>query len=123
MADGSDDLREFLLSLNDLFDRIKRVQIIGDLDELEHCGRKLEDYVSLLNAISVAVSENTWSENDLLQRIVDQLIEASHRKLQEISELFVNITRAEKGQQRLNLSSTGRMPAYDLTKEQIEQLV
>ena len=126
MASNVDELREFLQSLNELFENTKRCLDINDINGLEHCKRKLENYISVLTAIAVAL-ENTRTRHGIndtsLQVLVEDLVSSSRQKLEDVT-VYINSLHLE--QERSNpigiLPSTGGRPSYNVKKEQIEQL-
>ena len=67
MASDVEELSEFLLSLNILFNQIQHVTKHQFDDQIyaEHCKNKLEDYLSIVVAMSVKV--NSLSEPGIVQ--------------------------------------------------------
>lgn len=107
MADAVEELREFLLSLNGLVENIKRFRNIDDINGLEHCKRKLENYISILTAIAVNVLENTRDHTDTsLQVLVEDLVSLCRQKLQDLTVYFNNIP-VEEG----SVNSLGFLPS------------
>ena len=125
MAGNVDELREFLQSLNELFENTKRCQDINDINGLEHCKRKLENYISVLTAIAVAVEENTrtrHSNDTSLQVLVEDLVSSPRQKLEDVT-VYLNSLYLEECSNPIGiLPSTGGRPSYNVKKEQIEQL-
>ena len=126
MAGNVDELREFLQSLNKLFENTKRCQDINDINGLEHCKRKLENYISVLTAIAVAVEENTstrHSNDTSLQVLVEDLVSSSRQKLEDVTVYLNSLYLEEECSNPIGiLPSTGGRPSYNVKKEQIEQL-
>lgn len=126
MADV-EELRDFLQSVKTLFDQSLRSFQNKDTIGAEHCKNKLENYVSIFIAMSMAVSENVVTSNSTadqtsLSVLLSDLIngmETEHAKLSQVVETYPaqNMTHFPS-----TLPSTGGRPAFKITKVQIEQL-
>ena len=62
MASDVEELGDFLASLNKLFNQIQRSLSIHDPICIEHYKNKLENYISIVVAISVAVNNTNQTE-------------------------------------------------------------
>ncbi len=58
MAEGIEELRTFFMNLNTLFGQISQAFLNKDTIGAEYCKSKLEDYISIVVAISGAVNES-----------------------------------------------------------------
>ena len=56
---GHEDLRDFLESINTLSNQIQRSLAVSDPICIEHCKNKLENYISIVAAISVTVNNQS----------------------------------------------------------------
>ena len=56
---GHEELRAFLESVNTMLNQIQRSLTISDPICIDHCKNKLENYISILAAISATVNYNT----------------------------------------------------------------
>ncbi len=52
MAEGIEELRTFFMNLNTLFGQISQAFLNKDTIGAEHCKSKLEDYISIVVAIT-----------------------------------------------------------------------
>jgi hypothetical protein len=113
------DLREFFSSLLEILHRTDRVSVSLDTVQLELCERRLEGSLGIILALSSAVDEAS-SLKDLLDGLTD-ILTAKLLKTGFILNLLRNAVVAENLYQDA-LPSTGGRPAYNVTKEQINQL-
>ena len=113
---SAEDLSEFLDSLRRTIERIAAVYHESDLVCFEICERRLEEHIRILIAISLSQNSSSANLFDLLEDSLAVLV----RKMSDI----LNASRyCPKERSQLALSaSTGGRPAYDITKEMIEQL-
>ena len=121
MADLSQDLISFFVSLANRVTRLPAIRGDSDIVGLEICHRKLGEHLRILVAISVQVSVlgSQTGIQQLLQDLIDQVAALSR----EISVILdsQNSDMAPERQVEF-LQSTGGRPAYNISKEQIEQL-
>ena len=95
---------------------------------MEHCKNKLEHYIPIVVAMKVAVSENTAPNPNNLQylpplnTLLDNLVTAMELELGKCAEVIENCPVEEPRDVVSLLPSTGGRPAYNITKDQIEQL-
>ena len=118
MADTltSQDIKEFLTSLGSTIERIATVFNECDLIGLEIWQRRLDEYTTILAAISL--SNLAFASAELFGCLSDSLTTLSRN----ISEIL-NAQNQEKEERHVGFhSSTGGRPAYDISKSTIEQL-
>ncbi len=113
------DLREFFSSLLVILHRTDRVSVSLDTVQLEICERRLEGSLGIVLALSSAVDEAS-SLKDLLDGLTD-ILTAKLLNTGFILNLLRNAVVAENLYPDV-LPSTGGRPAYNITKEQIDQL-
>lgn len=135
MADDVEDLGDFLITLNTLFEQIHRSLYNKDTIGAEHCKNKLENYIGIVVAMSVALTEidnNTTSretnhatrvtQRTSLTTLLTDLIAGMENELEKLSQVVENHPVERKRDVTSFLPSTGGRPAFNITKEQIEQL-
>ena len=122
MADqlSLDDVREFLISLSNTIGRTVTVYNASDLVGLEICERRLDDHTRVLVAISLSQSvAGDSSLGDLFGVLVDSLAVL----LRHLSNILITSSSREREERSVTYcTSTGGRPAYNITKELIEQL-
>ena len=121
MAADVDELVDFFRVLDSLFSQCQRSRCNRDPLGSEHCKDKMEDYILIIVAMKVAVDENTVP-NPSLGSLLDNLIAAMERELEKLTEVVDSCPTDEVRIVISLLPSTGGRPAYNITKEQIEQL-
>ena len=110
------DIKEFLTSLGSTIERIATVFNESDLIALEIWQRRLDEYTTILAAISL--SNLSFASAELFGCLSDALTTLS-RKISEI----LNAQNQEKEERHVGFhSSRGGRPAYDISKGTIEQL-
>ena len=114
---SAEDLTEFLDSQRRTIERIAAVYQASDLACFEICERRLlEEHIRILIAISL--SQNS-SSGDLFEVLEDSLAVL----VRKMSDILNASCFCPKERSQLALSaSTGGRPAYNITKEMIEQL-
>lgn len=138
MASDVEELSEFLVSLNVLFNQIQHSLSINDHICMEHQKNKLEDYLSIVIAMSVKVnsgpSEVVQRQDEAarlglarevlpLSALLHELVVMMEQELEKLSEVIeMRSTRTERREITSMLPSSGGRPAYNITKEQVEQL-
>lgn len=115
-----DDVREFLISLSNTIDRTVTVYNASDLVGLEICERRLDEHTRVLVAISLSQSvAGDSSLGDLFGVLVDSLAVL----LRHLSNILITSSSREREERSVTYCrSTGGRPAYNITKELIEQL-
>ena len=121
MADNDDAevLREFFTSLSKILDRVDTVCGSRDTAQLEIFERRLEGSLGIVLALS-SIVDGTSTLKVLLDGLTD-IITSKLLSIGLILNLLRSSTIAENRHQQV-LPSTGGRPAYNITKEQIEQL-
>ena len=119
MADqlSPEELEEFLFSLSNIINRTAAVYHASDLVGLEICERRLEEHTRVLVAVLLSQSD------PLLEDLFGALVDSLAVLLRRASE-FLNKSSCQEKEERpvTFLASTGGRPAYNITKELIEQL-
>ena len=122
MADqlSLDDVREFLISLSNTIGRTVTVYNASDLVGLEICERRLDDHTRVLVAISLSQSvAGESSLGDLFGVLVDSLAVL----LRHLSNIVITPSCRKKAERSVTYcAGTGGRPAYNISKELIEQL-
>lgn len=127
MAEDVEELKDFFLGLNTLFGRSLRAFQNKDTIGVEYCKTKLENYISIVVAMSGALSENLYmasaSNDNNLPMLLEDMVIAMEKELEKLSQVAEtcperNITINACS----TLTSTGGRPAFNITKDQIEQL-
>ena len=121
MADDRNELRDFLFALDNLFVLCQRSLCNRDPIGAEHCKNKIEHYILIVVAIKAAVSENL-APNSILSILLDSLVSSFERELTRLDEIVGSFPSEVRRDVVSLLPSTGGRPAYDITKDQIEQL-
>ena len=122
MADNTSKLRDFLFALDNLFVLCQRSLCNRDPIGAEHCKNKMEHYILIVVAIKAAVSENL-EPNSTLSILLDSLVSSFERELTRLDEIVGMSFPSEVRRDVVSLlPSTGGRPAYNITKDQIEQL-
>ena len=134
MASDVEELGDFLESgsLNTLFNQIQRSSSIHDLICIEHYKNKLENYISIVVTMSVAVNKTNQRETvqtedtqrtqeASLSTLLNDLLAGMEQELGKLSEVEICPTEERREITSL-LPSTGGRPFYEITKDQIEQL-
>ena len=123
MAADSQEIDEFLDSMKKCFDDVD--QALADENAsipLDYLEGRLEDHFQIVNAIAIAVQDNTSGD---LNQTVEDLLSFSQNLLQEIHTTKVqretNGTRPSAWVPSTQASTGGR-PRYRISKEQIEIL-
>ena len=137
MAEDVEELRDFFVSLNRLFGQSLLAFQNKDTIGSEYCKIKLENYLSIVVAMFGAVSESSItsasrdssSYDNSLATLLEALITAMEEELEKLSQVFETcpeqvMTVNECCHVYVNdtLASTGGRPAFNITKEQVEQL-
>ena len=129
MADETtNELEDFLFTLNNVFDMSRRSQCNRDPIGIEHCKNKMEHYILTVVAMKVAVDENTTANggngpNSLeIRNLLDNLVTAMEREIGKLSNVLESFPVEEPRNVISLLPSTGGRPAYNIAKDQIEQL-
>ena len=117
--DDAEDLREFFTSLSEILDRVDTVCGSRDTAQLEIFERRLEGSLGIVLALS-SIVDGTSTLKVLLDGLTD-IITSKLLGIGLIFNLLRSSTIAENRHQQI-LPSTGGRPAYNITKEQIEQL-
>ena len=113
---SAEDLTEFFDSLRRTIERATSVYCASDIVGLEVCERRLEEQTRLLIAISPSKNSPPGDLFEVLEVSLAAL-------LRNISDVLNAASCHPKGTTQLALSkSTGGRPAYNITKEMIEQL-
>ena len=130
MASDVEEISEFLLSLNRLFNQIQHSLSINDPICMEHYKNKLEDYSSIVVAICIKVDMSRTDQEEVqsttghtLSSLLNNLIEyieQEHGKLCQVIEM--SPAQVERREITSVLPSGGGRPAYNITKDQIVQL-
>ena len=103
-----------MVSLSNSVDRSAAAYRASDLVILEICSRRLEEHLRVLSAISL--SQNS---SDLLGELTDCMATL----LRHASDIInASSYRVKEGRPVPLSASTGGRPAYNISKEQIEQL-
>ena len=139
MAENLEELMSFFMHLKTLFEKISQTLLNKDTIVAEHCKSKLEDFISIVVAISGAVNEsentaeldnnNSPTAHERSITLSDQLInlidvmEEQYQKLSQISDIsnernFAIVTPTTLP----SYPSTGGRPAFKMCKTQIEEL-
>ena len=132
MASDVEELGDFLASLNKLFNQIQRSLSIHDPICIEHYKNKLENYISIVVTMSVAVNKTNQRETvqtedtqrtqeASLSTLLNDLLAGMEQELGKLSEVEICPTEERREITSL-LPSTGGRPFYEITKDQIEQL-
>ncbi len=126
MAENTTELREFFLDLETLFVSSQRVYENKDTIGAEYCIHKLENYISIVAAIFGTVSENintsTLENENSMSTLLSKLLSAMEEVLKKLSEITEPYPVRSINNVCPTLPSTGGRPAFNITKEQIEQL-
>ena len=138
MASDVEELSEFLASLDVLFNQIQQSLSINDHICMEHLKNKLEDYLTIVIAMSVNVnsglSEVVQGQDEgtrlglarevpSLCALIHELIVKMEQELEKLAEVIeMGSTRTERREITSMLPSSGGRPPYNITKEQVEQL-
>ena len=122
MADNTSELRDFLFALDNLFVLCQRSLCNRDPIGAEHCKNMIEHYILIVVAIKAAVSENL-APNSTLSILLDSLVSSFERELTRLDEIVGMSFPSEVRRDVVSLlPSIGGRPAYNITKDQIEQL-
>ena len=126
MAD-IEELRDFLLSVKTLFDQSLRSFQNKNTIGVEYCNNKLEHYVSIFLAMSMALSENDVTNNSTPDRtslsvLLSDLINGMENEYIKLSQVVETYPAQYVTSFPSTLPSTGGRPAFNITKMQIEQL-
>ena len=115
-----DDVREFLISPSNTIGKTVTVYLTSDLVGLEICERRLDEHTRVLVAISLSQSvAGDSSLGDLFGVLVDSLAVL----LRHLSNILITSSSRERDERSVTYcTSTGGRPAYNITKELIEQL-
>ena len=130
MASSHDDLRNFLQSLDTLFNQIQRSLTTSDPICADHCKNKLQNCMPIVAAMLIAV--NNGMSNELteqseqigtsLNMLLNNLMSGMERELERLSQV-VEVSFSEESRNLISfLPSTGGRPAFLITKTQIELL-
>ena len=112
-----EDLRELLTSLSNTVDRTATGYNESDLVGLEICQRRLGEHTKVLVAISLSQSDSSLGE--LFGWLADSLAVL----LRNISDILsASYCREKEERSRPLCESTGGRPAYNITKDLIEEL-
>ena len=126
MAENTTELRDFFLDLETLFVSSQRVYENKDTIGAEYCINKLENYISIVAAIFGTVSENintsTLENENSMSTLFSKLLSAMEEVLKKLSEITEPYPVRSINNVCPTLPSTGGRPAFNITKEQIEQL-
>lgn len=131
MAD-IEELRNFLLSVQNLFGHCSRSYLNKDTVGAEYCKSKLENYGAIIVAMAVAVSESetenaeelvgTTEARTSLSALLSELLSAMESARVKLSEVVETLPSENLSNVLSTLPSTGGRPAFDIKKEHIEQL-
>jgi len=117
-----EDVREILHEIETLCARIAVCYDSSDPIQLERCGRRMEEYLRVLVAVSssqsllsILVGQLAYSES-----IFNELVDSVAILLSRISKTTCHRDKTRKCAPVSD--STGGRPAYDISKEQIETL-
>lgn len=117
---SSQDLTEFVDCLSNLIGGIASAFNVKDDVRLEICGRRLEEHLRVL--VAVSISQNSGFDSslqDLLETLADSLAELLSRISHNLNENCLG----KKERRIVSFSrSTGGRPAYEISKGQIEEL-
>ena len=114
-----EDVREILNGIEILCSRIAVCYDASDSVELETCGRRMEEYLRVL--VAVSASQSMSSVLGLYSgRIFNELVDCLAILLNCISN--TTFQRDKTGKCVPVSDSTGGRPGYDISKEQIETL-
>ena len=136
MAEHTEDveeLKDFFLGLNTLFGHSLRAFQNKDTIAAEYCKAKLENSISIVVAMTRALSENVYtndtstsipsSRNNNLAMLLQDLVVAMEGELEKLSQVAESCPELNTTINVCStLTSTGGRPAFKLAKEQIEQL-
>ena len=112
----AETLTEFLDSLRRTIERIAAVYQASDLVCFEICERRLEEHIRILIAISLSHNSSSGDLSGVLEDSLAVLV-------RKMSDILNASCFCPKERSQLSLStSTGGRPAYNITKEMIEQL-
>ena len=121
---GHDELRDFLESLNALFNQIQRSLATSDPICVDHCKSKLQNCMPIVGAMLLAVNNNIShvQTGTSLSTLLSNLISGMERELERLSQV-VEVSFSEQSRDIISfLPSTGGRPAFNITKAQIELL-
>ena len=124
MADNVEELRNFFLDLEALFGHTQRIFENRDVIGAEYCKTKLESYTPIVLSMRGAFTErlNDVQDESSLLNLLTELIASIESLLEKLSQI-VEIHPVKRNHNVCpTLPSTGGRPAFNITKEQIEQL-
>ena len=132
-TENVEELKDFFLGLNALFGHSLRAFQNKDTIGVEYCKTKLENYISIVVAMSGALSENVYttdasrslplSHNSNLAMLLQDLVVAMEGELEKPSQVSEACPDANTTINVCStLTSTGGRPAFKVKKEHIEQL-
>jgi hypothetical protein len=111
--------------LETLFRHIQQSLSVRDPLDLEHCKSRLEQSIPIVSAILLVVNntevESEESERSSLGSLLDGLISAIEQQIERLSVLESSAV-AQRRVVTSFLPSAGVRPAFNIMKEQIEQL-
>ena len=131
MANDIEELRRFFLSVNSIFRQSLRAFQDKDVIGAEYCKNKLENYISIILAMSGALLENTSGRETLvhshgtgssLSTLLADLVGGMETEVGKLSQVVETRPTTNPLNITPTLASTGGRPPYDITKEQIETL-
>ena len=110
---GHDELRDFLESLNALFNQIQRSLATSDPICVDHCKSKLQNCMLIVGAMLLAVNNNIShvQTGTSLSTLLSNLISGMERELERLSQV-VEVSFSEQSRDIISfLPSTGGRPA------------
>ena len=132
--DSCEELADFFGMLDSLFFHIQQSLYLRDPVDLQHCKQKLEQSLPIVTAIFFAVNNSVLyttsgfqldveaSERPSISWLLEELINGIETEMGNISAVLQSEDRERRRAVTSFLPSTGGRPAYDITKDQIEQL-
>ena len=112
--------------LETLFRHIQQSLSVRDPLDLEHCKSRLEQSIPIVSAILLVVNntevESEESERSSLGSLLDGLISAIEQQIERLSVVLESSAVAQRRVVTSFLPSAGVRPAFNIMKEQIEQL-
>ena len=133
--ESCEELTDFFQMLDNLFVHIQQSIFFRDPVDLRHCKQKLEQSLPIVTAIFFAVNNSVLNTTSGIQShgeagetrppitwLLEELMNTIERKMNNISAVLQAADREDRRTITSLLPSTGGRPAYNITKEQIEEL-
>lgn len=128
-SNSHEELTDFFQTLETLFRHIQQSLSVRDPLYLELCKSKLERSIPIVSAILLVVNNNTEvgseepeSERPSLGSLLEGLISAIEEQIERLRIVLESSAVAQRRAITSFLPSTGGRPAFNITKELIEQL-